>query len=128
MNVRASGRAAIAAFLVAAAPAFALPGGTIGITDQAMDPTSKTFERDLKKAQKTSLKADSSGHWKIYLIAYLNKAPGADEVNAVFYPVGGPKGEEPNAFPIQTKATAKILMTDLDVSPEQGIKPGKYEI
>jgi hypothetical protein len=128
MNGRAFRRMVLAS-LLAAAPVLAFAGGAIVITDHAMDPQSKTFEKDLKKAALTSLKPQGgAGHWHIYFVAYLNKAAGSTELNAVLYDLKAPKGEEPNAFPIQTQPTAKILMSDLDVSTEVGIKAGKYQM
>ena len=35
---------------------------------------------------------------------------------------------EPQAFQIGTQANAKIVMSDLTVSPEVGLKPGKYNV
>ena len=47
----------------------------------------------------------------------------------MFYEQGGAgKAAEANAFPIQTQPSAKILMSDVSVNPEAGIKPGKYDV
>jgi hypothetical protein len=107
-------------------PALALPGGTIVVTDHALDPKSGSFEKELKKAQKTSL-AKTNGSWHVYFVAYLNKAAGTKELNFVFYELGK-KGGEPTAFPIGTQESAKIVMSDFEISSEQGVTPGKYEV
>jgi len=125
---RSVAASAIAFVCTVSTTAWALQNGTIGVTDHALDPSSKTFDRDLRKAMRTSLKADASGHWHVYFVAYLNKAPGAEEVNAVFYDLPLKKDDQPSAFPIQTKPSARILMSDLDLSPEQGLKAGKYQL
>jgi hypothetical protein len=113
--------------LSAAVAHAAPPGGTLVITDAAMDPKSPTFEKDLKKATKTSLTKSGDG-WHLYFVAYLKKAAGSAEVNIVFYDVTA-KREQINAFPINTAPSAKILMSDIEITPEQGFKAGhKYEV
>jgi hypothetical protein len=115
--------------LAAAALAHAAGAGSIVLFDHALDPASGTFQKDLKKSTKTSFKADADGNWHVYFVAYLNKPPGAPEINAVFYDVTKGKHEQINAFPIQTKADAKIVMSDLPISVEQGFKEGnKYQM
>lgn len=107
----------------------AIPGGTIIITDHALDPKSSTFEKDLKKAQKASLPKQGDG-WHLYFVAYLKKAAGAPEVNIVFYDLGEKdKHAEATAFPVATQPNAKILMSDVQLSPEQAFKSGgRYDV
>lgn len=110
-----------------AAPALALPTG-IYITEHEMDPSSKTFEKDVKKAQKAVVKKEGAG-WKIYFVAYLKKAPGAAEVNIVFYDITSKTKEAPNAVPIATQANAKILMSSVEISEEMNFQAGhKYDV
>lgn len=117
-----------AAVLSFGGTALALPGGTLIITDHQMDPKATTFEKDLKKGQKTALAA-SGDVWHVYFVAYLKKAAGAAEVNAVFYEVSGGKREQINAFPIGTQESAKIIMSDFELTKESGFKKGgKYEM
>ena len=118
-----------AALLVTVAVARALPAGTLYITDKALDPKSATFEKDLKKEARTTLKKNGDG-WHLYFVAYMKKAAGAEEVNIVFYELGaGNKREQVNAYPIGTQATAKIIMSDIEISAEQGFAAGKrYQI
>ena len=114
-------------FLLFAGPAQALPGGTIAVLKNRVEST-PDFEKDVKKARTNKIEK-SGDSWKLYFVAYLNKAAGSEEVNLVFYPAGGLKsGEHPDAFPIQTQAKAKILMSEVDISPVTGIKAGKYQI
>src|SRR4051812_19681944 len=93
----------LAALVLAAAGgrAEAVPNGMLVITDHAMDPKSKTFEKELMKAQKTALNR-SGDVWHLYFVGYLKKAAGAAEVNLVFYDITGGKHEQVNAFPIGT--------------------------
>jgi hypothetical protein len=106
----------------------AAPSGTLVITDHQLDPKSKTLEQELNKAKKASLSKSGEG-WHLYFVAYLKKAAGATEVNLVFYEMSGGKREQINAFPIKTQADAKILMSDAEISTEQGFKAGKkYQV
>ncbi len=104
----------------------AAPAGTLIVADHEVTYNAKTFDKDVKKASKDTLSKGVDG-WTMYVIAYLKKEAGADEVNLVFYDPGSKDKEPVNAFPITTRANAKILMTSVTVSPEQGLKAGtKY--
>lgn len=104
--------------------AAAAPKGTIVITDHEVDTKSPTFEKDLKKAARDTLNKGVEG-WNLFLVAYLKKSAGAEEVNLVFYDWDGKKaGEQINAFPIATSAKAEILASTVAVSAEQGFKAG----
>lgn len=110
-----------------AVPALALAPG-IYVTDHEMDPHSKTFEKDIQKARKAVVKKEGAA-WKVYFVAYLKKAPGAEEVNIVFYDLAAKKGEAPNAVPIATQANAKILMSSVELSEEMNFQAGhKYDV
>jgi hypothetical protein len=114
--------------VVSAGEALAIPGGTLVITDHAMDPKSKTFEKDLMKAQKGQI-AKSGESWKIHFVAYLKKAAGAAEVSLVFYEIAKGKREQLNAFPIGTQDSAKIIMSEAELTSELGFKSGgKYQV
>lgn len=108
--------------------------GSIVITDHELNPALSSFQKDLRSEAKASLgKNPDSETWKLHFIAYLTRAPGADDVNLVFYdpqpPKPGQEREPVQAFPIHTKATAKILMSQIDLKPEDGFKAGgKYQV
>jgi hypothetical protein len=116
----------VAALALGASAAEAGAGAGIYITDHALDPASKTFDKDVKKMAKPALEK-SGEKWHVYFVAYLSKPADADELNIVFYNAANLK-EEPNAFPIHTKTGAKVLMSDVEVGPEDGVKPGKYDV
>lgn len=107
--------------------------GTITITDKKLDVAKVTSVKDLKSEQRGILKkgADELG-WKVYLVAHLNRAPGSDEVNLVFYdqaPKPGQPREPVNAFAIHTKKDAKIMTAEVEIRPDEGFKPGgKYTV
>jgi hypothetical protein len=114
--------------LAGAAEVRAAPSGTMVITDHQMDPKSKTFDKDVSKAQKGSL-AKSGDAWHVYFVAYLKKPAATAEVNLVFYELTGGKREQVNAFPIQTQQGAKVLMSDAELTGELGFKAGKkYQV
>lgn len=125
--------AAVAGSAAAGGPA---PGstGSIVITDHELNPALSSFHKDLKSEARASLARNPETEtWRLHFIAYLNRAPGADDVNLVFYDPQPPKAGQPRepvqAFPIHTKATAKILMSQIDLKPEDGFKPGgKYQV
>ena len=110
--------------LLAAAPALAMPPG-IYIDDKAIDTTSLTFEKDLRKHNKRSI-AQENGKWHFFYIVYLNKPAPADQLNLVFYDAKAKGPQEPVAYPINTKAGAKILGGEATCAPEDTIKAGPY--
>jgi len=107
----------------------AFPGGSVVITDHEIDTSSPSFEKDLKKSQKAAI-VKQGASWKIYFIAYLKKAAGATELNIVFRDVtGGKKDESPNAYPVGTQPSAKIIKSDVELTEEQNFKAGhKYDV
>lgn len=81
------------------------------------------WEAKLKKANlKTAERKD--GEWKLFVVAFLKKAPGAGEVSILFYDAAE-KQTDPNAvMPVTLPATAKVLATSLSFNEEAGVKPG----
>ena len=62
------------------------------ITDHELNPALSSFQKDLRSEAKASLgKNPDSETWKLHFIAYLTRAPGADDVNLVFYDPFSPK-------------------------------------
>jgi hypothetical protein len=112
--------------LVAAEAGAGFPGGTIVISNERVDTAAPDWEKLLKKRQKSELNKGVDG-WSLFLVAYLNRSPGAEEVNLVFYEVTGKEREQVNHFPIATKPNAKIIASEVVLSTEQGFKAGgKY--
>jgi hypothetical protein len=106
--------------------------GTITITEKMIEPASASNAAALKAAQRCSLakQADEDG-WHINLVAHLNRPPGAEEVNIVFYdlvPKPGPR-EAVQAYPIRTRKDGKVMLATLEIKPEDGFKAGgKYSV
>jgi hypothetical protein len=78
------------------------------------------------KLKKSNVKAveKKDGEWKLFVVAFLRKAPGAGEVSILFYDAAE-KQTDPNAvMPVSLPATAKVLATSLSFNEEAGVKPG----
>lgn len=107
--------------------AWAAPPGTLYIVEGHVEATGPDFDKALKAASRTSLTKNDSDVWHVSFVAFLKKQPGAEEVHLVFYEAG--VKEPVNAYPIRTRATAKILAAEVDIKPEDGFKPGhKYQV
>ncbi len=106
--------------------------GTITITEKKLEPAQANSLKDLKAEQRSVLgKAPEAEGWQIHLVAHLNRPPGAEEVNIVFYDQTPPKPGQPrepiNAYPIHTKKDGKVMLAQVEVRPEDGFKAGgKY--
>lgn len=123
--------AGLAGLAAAPRPAAAGPNGSIVLTDKKIDAGARNFKKEVKASAKTVIaKPAESENWHLYFVAYLNRAPGDPDVNIVFYDPAQKGEREPvNAYPIHTKPTAKILVSDVEIKPEEGFKPGKkYQV
>lgn len=101
--------------------------GTIVVTAAPVDPNGPSFEKDLKKAKRSAI-GRTDGKWHLYFIAYFKKAPGTSELLMVFYDPASSKVPV-NTYPFSAKADAKGVMSDIEIAPEGGFKPGrKYEL
>lgn len=118
--------AVVALALFSARPALALPPG-IYITPEPLDTSAPTFEKTLAKSKRNYV-VQENGKWHFHFVAYLNKPAPADQLFIVFYDAKVKGKQEPNAFPINTKAGAKIIGSESSVSPEDGIKAGPYNV
>jgi hypothetical protein len=114
---------ALALIAFAAVPARAGLPGSLFITPEQVDTSNTDFEKSLKQKAVHSIEKGGD-QWTLYFVAFLKKAPGAKEVQLVFYDTGV-KGHEPtNNFPIETQSNAKILSSSVSFGPDQGFKAG----
>ena len=113
--------------LLLSSTALAAPAGTLYITDHQVDTKTDGWEKEAKKGNRASLDKSGDG-WRLYFVAWLKRAPGVDSVHLVFYEMDASKKDPVNNFEIGTQPTAKILMSDLTVGSEGGLKPGKYRV
>ena len=98
------------------------------LTSEQVDANDANFEKDAKSKQVTSL-TKSGDQWTLYFLAFLKKAAGSKEVQLVFYDAAEKKHEPTNAFPIETVPNAKILVSSVNFSGDQGFKAGhKYNV
>lgn len=117
----------IGGLLLAALPALAGAPGSLVVLGSKVDPGSASFEKDVKAAARTALERKDDS-WHLFFVAYLRKPPGAEEVSLVFYD-NTPKREYINSYTIRVKATAKIVLSEIDLKPEDGFKAGnKYQV
>ena len=118
----------LAGLMLCSTVALGAAPGTLIVLGTKVDPGSPNFERDVKAAARTQLGKDNADNWHLSFVAYLKRPPGAEEVNLVFYDTT-PKREYINSYPIRAKATAKIILSEVDLRPEDGFKPGnKYQV
>jgi hypothetical protein len=110
---------------VSAAPTTAHAGAPGSMLFAAEDVELKgDWEAKLKKANLKSLEK-KDGEWKLFVVAFLKKSPGAGEVSILFYDTAEKNQTDPNAvMPVSLPATAKILATSLSFNEEAGVKPG----
>lgn len=109
------------------------PAGNIIVTERRLNHALSSFHSDLKtEAKKTLARPPENENWKLYFVAHLKKAAGDTRVNLVFYDASQPAkpGREPVHFAeINTQPTAKVLMSDVELRPDQGFKEGgKYQV
>lgn len=126
--------------LVAASSAMAGPScpgggasGTITLTEKKIWTTQASVGKVLKAEQRCTLsKGEEDAGWKLNVVAHLSRQPGADQVNLVLYDQAtkpGPDREPVQAYPINTKKDAKIMMAEVEIKPEEGFKAGtKYNV
>ena len=117
--------AVAAPVLLGAGGASALPPG-IYVTTEPMDINTPNFEKALAKAKKAAIVQGDNGKWHLYFVAYLNKPAPEDLLKIVFYEAKAKGKQQPNAFDINTRKGAKILQSEVSVSPEDDIKAGPF--
>ncbi|HMU38671.1 MAG TPA: hypothetical protein PKE31_06630 [Pseudomonadota bacterium] len=111
------------------------PAGSIVVTERRLNHALGSFHEDLKtEAKKVLTRAPEHENWKLYFVAHLKKAAGDSKVNVVFYDANqtgkAATGREPVHFAeINTQPSAKVLMSDVELRPDQGFKQGgKYQV
>jgi hypothetical protein len=123
----------------AVAPASAGPScpgggapGTITITEKKMGWKEVMQSKELKAEQRCALtKGKEDDGWKIYVVAHLKPAPGAEQVNLVLYDQSKPiqQGDPVQAYQINTRKDAQIMQAEIELKPEEGFKAGgKYKV
>ncbi len=133
--------------LAASTPVYAggPAAGAIVITDHMLNPALSSFQSDLKSEAKAALpQNEESESWKVHFVAHLKKSPGSPDVNIVFYELGqaakqagreadktakADAREPVQAYPIKTKQTATMLISEVTLKKEEGFKVGsKYQV
>lgn len=111
------------------------PAGSIVVTERKLNPYINSFQQDLKsEAKKVLTKQGERESWRVYFVAYLKKAAGDGKVNVVFYDANekvkpGQEREPVHFAEIGIKPDAKVVMSDVELRPDQGFKEGgKYQV
>ncbi|MBI4509023.1 MAG: hypothetical protein HY698_05275 [Deltaproteobacteria bacterium] len=72
---------------------------------------------------------EGSESWTLYCMGFMNKKPGVSMINLVFYRLTGGKREYVTNKEIGIDGESLVVVTTVDVSDEDGVKPGeKYEV
>ena len=81
----------------------------------------------MKKQSKTAIKGD--GNWTLNFMVFLKEAPGANNVNIVYYDVSG-KRDQVNYSEVSVKPDQKIIqLNGVAISKDLGfVKGHKYEV
>jgi hypothetical protein len=120
--------ALVAMILMVGLQAWAGAPGTMVLSAEQIDTSDSGFEKTAKSKQVSTL-TKSGDQWTLYFLAFLKKAAGSKEVQLVFYDEAEKKHEPTNAFPIETQPNAKILVSSVTFSADQGFKAGhKYNV
>jgi hypothetical protein len=122
--------ALIAATLVALAPRAAhAQKGRIIVSDVEFGSygTDKEMAQAIKKQGKTSFKGD--GTWSLNFMVFLNAAPGANQINIVYYDVSK-KREQVSFSEVGVQPDQKIvLLNGQTLSKEMGfVKGHRYDV
>jgi hypothetical protein len=124
------GLAALVLALVALAPRSAqAQKGKIVVSDQefASYASDKEMTQAIKKQGKTTFKGD--GSWTLNFMVFLNAAPGANQINLVYYDVTK-KREQVSFSEVGVKPDQKIvLLNGQAISKEMGFQKGhRYDV
>jgi hypothetical protein len=135
-NARRAARTALAALALTAglcAGGLALAAGAaklkgqILVSDQPI-PTledEKTVAEVVKKWSKGSIEKDKgTDTWTFRMMSFPDKKPGTTTLSLVFYDISGGKKQFITSKDISCDAAATILASEVEVSEEDGIKPG----
>jgi hypothetical protein len=117
--------------LLCAAAAWAGVGafrGKIVVSDQPLPSLADDGDKamaELKKANRDTLeRSKDSESWSFHMMAFLDRKAGAPQLSLMFYNTAGGKHEYLTSKDISCDPGAEILATDVDVSEEDGVKPG----
>jgi len=122
----------VAAWVTACATVWAASGtarlrGQILVSDEPLpELTDEAKMADvLKSWQKPVLeKGKEASGWSFHMVSFPTHKPGVSQVSLLFYDVSGAKRAYLTRRDITCDPAATILASDVDVSTEDGIKPG----
>ena len=130
--MRCTGRAflSVAVILIAGVAVAGKGGGLKGqilASDEpipALEDETKMVDV-LKRWQKPVIeKGKDAEAWSFHMMSFPDKKPGASTLTLLFYDVSGGKRTYLTSKEISCDAAASILASEIEVSMEDGIKPG----
>jgi hypothetical protein len=108
--------------LAAVGIAGAAPPGTIYFSPEPVE-LSGNYEAKLKANHVKTLPRHD-GEWKVFLVAWLRKAPGGGGVHILFFDKAEKKQDDPHGvMPVSMPAGSKILATSLSFNEDAGLRP-----
>ena len=79
----------------------------------------------LKKWQKATIEREKGAEsWSFHMMSFPEKKPGVTQLSLLFYDVSGGKRSYLTSKDISCDAGAEILASDVEISDEDGVKPG----
>jgi hypothetical protein len=119
--------AAMAAGTVAAAKAGGGFKGQILVSDQPvpeLDDETKMNDVLKKWSRPVIEKAKDAESWSFHMMSFPDKKPGTNTLTLLFYDVSSGKKSYLTSKDISCDAAATILASEVEVSVEDGVKPG----
>jgi nucleotide-binding universal stress UspA family protein len=100
--------------------------GQIVASDQPlpMDGDEAAIADALKKAAKTTIERSGTDPWSVHFVGFLSKKPGTDKISLLVYDIGSGKREYLTTKEISVEKDATILASSVELSEEDGVKPG----
>jgi hypothetical protein len=104
--------------------------GQIIVSDDPLpmnQPDEDKLANALAKANKTSLeRGKGTDTWSFHIVAFPDRKPGATSLELMFYDVTDGKRTYLTSKEITlSDASAQVIAADIDVTEEDGIKPGR---
>jgi len=100
--------------------------GQIVASDQAiaMDGDEAAIADALKKGAKTTIERSGSDPWTVHFVGFLSRKPGTDKLQLMIYDASSGKRVYLTSKEISVEKDATILASSVELSEDDGVKPG----
>lgn len=102
--------------------------GALVVSDQplpSVEDANKFVDAVRKWGRSEIPKPEGTDTWSFHVVAFPDKKPGSSSLTLLFFDASGGKREYLTRKDINVDANADILAFDIDVTVEDGIKPGQ---